>query len=344
MKRSRGVVLGLTCMLCACQVTVPEQEMIRLEERLAAAIARSGLVPSYDDYDELKAQAAEVFADAMSLEARLAAGVSVEGSELRIDPVIVGPQPRVAEVTGNPEFAAETGEGHIIIPMEKSAGGVQALRRGLKRLMKCMDAHADNLANGTTTGFKRKDLHGRGDRMIRHWTQGALDVTERQLDLAIDGEGFFRVQLPGGEIAYTRAGNFDIDKAGNLVTAEGFLLDPQITIPEKTISITVDRTGRLFVIDPAIPEIPTEIGQFKLTRFINPSGLKANGDNLYLESEASGNPIDGIACDRDQGLGIIRQGFLEVSNVDVLTEYVDLMVDSRAAKSILFLLERVASK
>lgn len=344
MKRTRGVMVVLTCMLCACQVTVPEREMIRLEERLKAAIARSGMVPSYDDFEDLKAQAAEVFADAMSLEARLTAGVSVEGSELRIDPVIVGPQPRVAEVTGNPEFAADTGEGHITIPMDNSAGGVQALRRGLNRLMKCMDAHADNLANGTTIGFKGKDLHGRGDRMIRDWTQGALEATERELDLAIDGEGFFRVHLPDGKIAYTRAGHFNKDAEGNLVTAEGLLSDPQFTIPENTIGITVDRAGRLFVIDPATPEIPTEIGQFELTRFINPSGLKAIGDNLYLESEVSGNPIDGNAGERDQGFGIIRQGFVEVSNVDVLTEYVDLMIDSRAAKSILFLLERVTSK
>jgi flagellar basal-body rod protein FlgG len=230
---------------------------------------------------------------------------------------------------------------------------------GGRAMMRKVDTIANNLSNVATAGFKRTrasfaDLlyqqvqragppdtaatptgifFGTGVRLVsteKIHTQGALEATERQLDFAVDGEGFFRVQLPGGQIAFTRAGNFQLDAQGNLVTNEGYLLDPQFTVPQDATGIIVDVTGRFFVVTAANPETPTEIGQFQLARFVNPSGLEAIGDNLYIQSAASGNPIDGQAGDRNQGFGVIRQGFLEESNVDVVGELVDLIQTQRA--------------
>jgi flagellar basal-body rod protein FlgG len=197
------------------------------------------------------------------------------------------------------------------------------------------------VANLETIGFKALALHHHAGTNQRRWEQGALIATERQLDLAIDGEGFFRVQLPGGQIAFTRGCNFGVDAQGNLISAEGHLTEPQFTIPENSIGVTVDATGRIFVTDPANPGTPTEIGQLTLTRFINPSGLEAFGDTLYLQSAKSGQPIDGQAGDRAQGFGIVRQGFIEKSNVGAMRETVALLEDSRAAETIITLLGRL---
>ena len=230
---------------------------------------------------------------------------------------------------------------------------------GGRAMMREVDTISNNLANVTTTGYKRTRANfadllyqqiqragfntpgvsptgtffGTGVRLVsteKIHTQGSLEATERQFDLAIDGEGFFRLQLPGGQIGYTRGGNLNVDAQGNLVSAEGFLTEPQFTIPEGSIGVTVDATGRIFVIDAANPDTPTEVGQLTLTRFINPSGLEAIGDNLYVQSAASGQPIDGQAGDRAQGFGVVRQGFLEESNVDVVGELVDLITAQRA--------------
>jgi flagellar basal-body rod protein FlgG len=231
---------------------------------------------------------------------------------------------------------------------------------GGRAMMRKVDTISNNLANVSTTGFKRTranfaDLlyqqmlragnpresganptgtfYGTGVRLVgteKIHTQGAFETTERQLDLAIEGEGFFRVVLPDGTLAYTRGGNFQIDAEGNLVTAEGFLTDPPFTFPENMVGLTIDRTGRIFVIDPANTGTPAELGQLELTRFINPSGLEAIGDNLYIATAASGNAIDGQPGDRAGGFGSIFQGYLEDSNVDVVTELVDLIQAQRA--------------
>lgn len=231
---------------------------------------------------------------------------------------------------------------------------------GGRAMMRKVDTISNNLANVSTTGYKRtranfSDLlyqqisrsgnsrqdggpptgtfYGTGVRLVsteKIHTQGALEVTENQFDVALDGEGFFRVTLPDGRIGYTRAGNLNVDAEGNLVTSQGFLTDPQFTIPNNTIGITIDTTGQIFAVTADAPEAPQQLGQFTLTRFINPSGLESIGDNLYLESAASGNPIDGIAGDAAGGFGSIRQGFLEESNVDVVGELVDLITAQRA--------------
>ena len=232
---------------------------------------------------------------------------------------------------------------------------------GGRALMQKIDTIANNLANVSTTGFKRartnfEDLFyqqvqragfgrtglnqqptgisfGTGVRLVsteKNFEQGGFEETRRELDLAIDGLGFFRVQRPdGSQIAYTRAGNFKLDREGNLVTADGYLVDPQVTISQNITRIFVDAQGRIQGQDPANPQQLTDLGQFELARFINPSGLEAIGDNLYLETPASGDPIRGLAGETED-FGIIRQGFLEQSNVDVIKELIDLISAQRA--------------
>lgn len=146
--------------------------------------------------------------------------------------------------------------------------------------------------------------------------------------------------LSDGTIAYTRRGDFNVDADGNLVLDAG-LTDPQFTIPANTIGITFDSTGQIFAIAADAPETPQQLGRFTLSRFINPWGLTPIRDGLYLESDISGNPIDGVAGDRAQGFGSIRQGILEHSNVDGVAEYVDLLEDARAIKTILMAIDAI---
>lgn len=230
---------------------------------------------------------------------------------------------------------------------------------GGRALMSKIDTIANNLANVNTTGFKKSranfaDLFyqqiqragfgqaginqnptglafGMGVRLSsteKLFDSGSLERTDRQLDIAIDGEGFFRLQLPDNTIAYTRAGVFNRDSQGNLVTPQGYLLNPQITVPQNITGIMIDTTGVIQGLDPTQPQTLQQIGQLQLTRFVNPSGLEAFGDNLFRESSASGQPIDGTPA--QGGFGLIRQGFLEESNVDVIKEMVDLIQTQRA--------------
>lgn len=231
---------------------------------------------------------------------------------------------------------------------------------GGRALMSKIDTIANNLANVNTTAFKKSranfsDLFyeqiqragfgevgrnqvptglafGTGVRLTsteKIFGQGALERTDRDLDLAIDGEGFLRVTLPDGNIVYTRAGNLNVDSEGNVVTSDGFPLDPPITVPQNITQVFIDSTGLIQGLDPANPQTLQQIGQIDLTRFINPSGLEAFGDNLYKETPAAGNRIDGQPG-QGQGFGLIRQGFLEESNVDVIKELVDLIQTQRA--------------
>jgi flagellar basal-body rod protein FlgG len=231
---------------------------------------------------------------------------------------------------------------------------------GGSALMNKIDTIANNLANVSTTAYKKSranfaDLFyqevqragfgevgrsqnptgsafGTGVRLAsteKLFSQGTFQSTQRPLDLAIDGDGFFRVVMPDSTIAFTRAGNLNVDSQGNLVTSDGFRIDPQITISQNFTSITVDQTGLIQGLDPQNPQSLQSIGQLQITRFINPSGLEAVGQNLYRETAAAGNRIDGQPS-LGQGLGAIRQGFLEQSNVDVIQELVDLITAQRA--------------
>ena len=218
---------------------------------------------------------------------------------------------------------------------------------------------SNNLANMTTTGYKRQraefqdllydhvsrigtqtssqgnilpvgiDL-GSGVKTVgtpRLMTQGTLSQTGGTLDVAIRGEGFFKVQMPDGTYAYTRDGSFQMDAQGRIVTAQGNLVMPGITIPANSTGLTINAQGQVSVI-PQGSTTPQILGQLMLTRFINQAGLLPIGDNLYTETPASGTPQDGTP--NTDGAGDLQQGSLEQSNVDSVTEITNLIAAQRA--------------
>lgn len=216
---------------------------------------------------------------------------------------------------------------------------------------------ANNLANVNTTGFKRsrpqfEDLLyqtiqnggfidtrdaratpaiqvGRGVHLAavqRQHAQGTLEATGRPLDLAIEGDGFFQVQLPSGELAYTRDGGFQISDQGVLVTNGGYGLVPAVRIPNDVTDLTVSKSG---VVTASRGEGNTiELGRIELARFANPAGLLTLGENLYRQTPASGQPVLGMP--QDQGFGRLMQGSLEGSNVEIVNEMVDMISAMRA--------------
>ncbi len=217
-----------------------------------------------------------------------------------------------------------------------------------------IDVIANNLANLGTHGFKRiraqfEDLlyetvrapagegdsptglqFGRGTRVVsteQIHTQGATRQTDQPLDLAIDGDGFFAVSQLNGDIAYTRNGSFRLDVNGNLVNPSGLQLDPPITLPEQTLSITITQDGFVRVVQPG-SSTPTEVGQIQITRFLNPAGLEAIGHNLLIETDASGTPTAGNPG--EEAFGLISQGALEEANVNIAEELVNLILAQRA--------------
>ncbi|MDR1031373.1 MAG: flagellar basal-body rod protein FlgG [Treponema sp.] len=225
-----------------------------------------------------------------------------------------------------------------------------------------IDTISNNLANVNTSGYKRmrvdfEDLlyqtvktagtpatedtvvpvgvqMGHGVKIAdtqRMFTQGSPQNTENVTDMAIMGEGFFRIQTYDGSYAYTRNGAFEIDSNGRMVTSNGYWLLPDIVMPEGFLpeKITISKDGRVSVIVPQINENePTPVGQIELYRFPNPVGLTAVGENLFKVTEASGDPIPGRPG--YEGMGQIYHKFLEMSNVSVVREMVDLIVAQRA--------------
>lgn len=221
-----------------------------------------------------------------------------------------------------------------------------------------LDVTTNNLANVNTTGFKRKradfaDLLyqinrepgapvepesmvptgvqvGLGTRVVgtsRYMNQGNLQVTDQPLDLAIEGDGFYQVVLPNGQIAYTRASKWAVDSEGQVLNVDGLLMEPAITIPEDATEIMVSPEG-LVSVKIAGQDEAEEVGQIELVRFVNPGGLRAMGKNLFLESPSSGAPIVGFPG--DEGLGQVHQGILEMSNVQVVDEMVAMIIAQRA--------------
>ena len=218
---------------------------------------------------------------------------------------------------------------------------------------------SNNIANMRTTGFKRQrvdfqdllyqDLRrvgtatsesgnilptgvqiGSGVRAAatpRIMSQGTMSSTEKETDVAIQGEGFFRILLPDGRTAYTRDGSFELDAQGRLVTADGYPLDPQITVPSNASGFTVNSQGAVQV-NVGNSTTPTTVGQIQLARFVNKSGLDAIGNNLFLETASSGaaqtsNP-------GDEGFGTLLQNHLEQGNVNSVAEISDLIAAQRA--------------
>ncbi len=221
-----------------------------------------------------------------------------------------------------------------------------------------VDVIANNLANVNTTGFKKstiefqdllyqniqhgdhdgRDGHenpaplqiGLGSRPVstfRSFSRGDIAQTGNTLDLAINGRGFFQVELGDGNYAYTRDGSFKINSEGYLVTSSGLKVYPEITLPENVNSIKISENGVVSVMVEGETE-PQEIGQIELVSFMNPAGLEAKGGNLFTVTEASGEPIYGNPG--EEGLGQVMQGYLEKSNVDVAQEMIDLIVAQRS--------------
>lgn len=221
-----------------------------------------------------------------------------------------------------------------------------------------MDTIANNLANTSTTGFKKsradfedliadtihspRDLPGQagvapsplqvglGVRTVsstRSFSQGDHVQTDNQLDLSIEGAGFLRVVRPGGDYGYTRAGNLRIDADGRLVTQRGELIEPPITVPREATSLDIDSVGTVTVKMPNRIE-PQELGRLDITLFVNPGGLETAGGNIYLETIASGSPM--VVRPGEQGSGTIAQGFLESSNVKAVEEMVSMITVQRA--------------
>ena len=222
-----------------------------------------------------------------------------------------------------------------------------------------LDNVANNLANSSTVGFYRRRLQfedllyqnlimpgaaatqqttvvaglqiGLGTKAAASEVvqlQGDLSATGNPLDLAIQGNGFFQVTLPTGETAYTRAGTFHMDSQGNVVTADGNPVTPAITIPSGATSITVGADGTVSVTQ-AGQQAAQQVGNIQLALFPNPGGLNSVGNNLLLATTASGDPIAGTPGGSD-GLGTIQQGYLEQSNVDVVEEFVAMIVAQRS--------------
>lgn len=221
-----------------------------------------------------------------------------------------------------------------------------------------VDVIAHNLANVNTTGFRKQRAEfedliyqtirtpggttgegqklptgiqiGEGVRVVsttEMHNQGSLIQTESSLDVAIEGDGFFQITRPGGQIAYTRAGNFRTDAEGRLVTVDGYQVEPAISIPTNATHVTISPNG-LVSVQVAGSTATQDVGQLTLANFVNPSGLLAIGRTQFLPTDASGEPITGQPG--QEGLGTVASGFLEASNVEVVQEMIDLIASQRA--------------
>ncbi|GIK50297.1 MAG: flagellar basal-body rod protein FlgG [Hyphomonadaceae bacterium] len=167
----------------------------------------------------------------------------------------------------------------------------------------------------------------RADAVGRITEQGGINSTLNPYDMAINGRGFFQITLPSGQTAYTRAGNMAVNADGNVVTADGYLLEPAIAVPNEAVGVQITRDGIVEVTLAGQVE-PQQIGQIEIATFINPAGLEAIGDNLYLETPASG--AANVGQPGQPGFGTLMQGFLELSNVNAVEEISALIVAQRA--------------
>jgi len=238
----------------------------------------------------------------------------------------------------------------VIRALYTAASGMNAQQANI-------DNVAHNLANVNTTGFKKGRMEfedlvyqqikapgsptstegqspvgldaGLGSRVVataRNFSTGNLRSTTGPLDLAIEGQGFFQISLPGGETGYTRAGTMHLNQDGQIVTNEGDALEPAITIPPNATSVSISKDGIVSAATPGQP--PQQVGTIELANFQNPAGLEARGGNVFVVSNASGDPITGVPG--SEGMGTVAQGFLEDSNVSVVEEMVNMILGQRA--------------
>ena len=225
-----------------------------------------------------------------------------------------------------------------------------------------LDNIANNLANASTAGFRKRRLQfqdllyqnlvmpgaaatqqttistglqiGLGSRssaseMIQ--TQGDLNETDNPLDLAIQGQGFFQIQMPNGDFAYTRSGTFHLDAQGQMVTADGNPLQPSITIPTTATTVTIGSDGTVSITQPG-QTAAQQVGTIQLAMFANPGGLNSVGSNMFLPTTASGDAVLGTPGG-NEGLGSLQQGYQEQSNVNVVEEFVQMILAQRAYES-----------
>lgn len=230
---------------------------------------------------------------------------------------------------------------------------------GLSAQQTNIDAISQNLANATTTGFKSQrpefqdliyqDLRRAGNNSTDQGTilpvgiqiglgvktgaisrdtgQGSVEATQNALDVAIQGRGYFQVQLPDGTNAFTRDGTFKLSNDGTIVTNNGYTVQPAITVPNNATSININQSGEVEITLQGQTNT-TQLGQLQLATFVNPNGLEALGDNLFSETAASGNPL--VNNPGLDGTGTLLQGYLENSNVNTVTEITNLIVAQRA--------------
>jgi len=232
---------------------------------------------------------------------------------------------------------------------------------GLQGQQKALDNESNNIANVNTIGFKKGraefadlmyqvmeyagtstsdttksptgievGLGVRATSVNKIFSEGALKQTDNQLDIAITGKGFFKMQLPDGTEVYSRNGAFKVDDNGTIVNSDGYKLVPEVVIPPDATNISIGTDGIVTVIQPGQTQA-TQIGQITTTNFVNPAGLHSIGDNLYLETDSSGQPVEGTPG--LDGLGVLRQGFVEQSNVELVVELTDLITGQRAYDS-----------
>ena len=229
---------------------------------------------------------------------------------------------------------------------------------GMNSMQTQIDTTANNISNVNTIGYKKSraefaDLMykvmeyagtatsdttksptgvevGLGSRVTainKIFAEGSLKQTDNNLDMAVIGRGFFKLELPDGTEVYSRNGAFKLDENGAIVNSDGYKLIPEIVVPEDATAINIGTDGIVTVIQPG-QAAATQIGQINLSNFINPAGLHATGDNLFLETDSSGQPVEGIPG--IDGLGTLRQGFVEQSNVQLVVELTDLITGQRA--------------
>jgi len=232
---------------------------------------------------------------------------------------------------------------------------------GMLGMQTQIDTTANNIANVNTIGFKKSraefadlmynvmeyagtstsdvtksptgievGLGVRATAINKIFAEGSLKQTDNQLDIAITGRGFFKLELPDGTEVFSRNGAFKVDQDGTMVNSDGYFLVPQIVIPPDATSISIGTDGTVSVIQPGQTQA-TIIGQVQTTNFINPAGLHSLGDNLYIETDSSGPAVEGVPG--VDGLGTLRQGFVELSNVELVVELTDLITGQRAYDS-----------